>query len=129
MRINALHCTKTINLDYVPKNKRHKLLTLSDGSILHSESRHPYEYPQNERYELFVHSGLVDSSQRLGHYLTTHDMNYDINVDNSVNTDAFISRLMKFYDIHHPASSHNVCVKEYAPLNVSNMLLINNNDT
>lgn len=113
IRINAMGYNNTINLDtFISKNGGSAEVTIDKGLAIVPESRHPYEFPNNEAYMGFLSSGLKITGARWGRLLTSKDVSLPaMNGPKRYTPEYVIGRLAKYYDLQHMALSTNEYLK------------------
>ncbi|CAF3122687.1 unnamed protein product [Rotaria sp. Silwood2] len=72
LRLNMFEYNNSINMDNIsPGNHFTQRIKIKNGLAYVRNSRHPYEYPQNEAYKSFLSDGLKFPYQAWGRTLTT----------------------------------------------------------
>ncbi|KAJ3352839.1 hypothetical protein HDU83_007641 [Entophlyctis luteolus] len=129
LRMNTIKYSNLISFDNVPEDERSPTKISKSGLIVHAESRHPYEYHMNQPFRTFLANGMLNRQRRWGRDLTSADILWDVELPQRIFTDTrelkndhahhwsvdkwtVISKLVEFYDIHHPVLSKNKWIRE-----------------
>ena len=109
IRINAIEYNNTINIDNIKGQKT--IAVTEGGQAIVKESRHPYEFPQNEAYFAFLSQGLHYPFQPWGKDVGPLDVS-DVQVGVlPYQRSAVISSLMEGYDIRYPGIASSDYIK------------------
>ncbi|CAF4372184.1 unnamed protein product [Rotaria sp. Silwood2] len=112
IRFNMFEYNNSINMDNtLPENHFKQRIVIKNGLAYVHNSRHPYEYPQNEAYRAFLSDGLKFPYQSWGRTLNT-----EYRLETLKATDLkrksfdglwLLERLNRVYDVRHEALSNN----------------------
>ncbi|CAF5014896.1 unnamed protein product, partial [Rotaria sp. Silwood1] len=112
IRLNMFEYNNSINMDNkLPGNHFKERIQIKNGLAYVHNSRHPYEYPQNEAYKSFLSDGLKFPYQSWGRTLNTEHRLETLKVTDpkrkSFDGLWLLKRLNEVYDIRHEALSRN----------------------